>query len=73
MLGEHFRNRAIVGHWYPIVSIDFHEHVMTSMMVLREGYTLVFGPFNARKPYQGMDCTRDWVVKKGIPGNLEDE
>jgi len=27
-----FRSGSIVGHWYPIVSIDFHEHAMTSMM-----------------------------------------
>lgn len=22
-----------MGHWYPILSIDFHEHSMTNMMV----------------------------------------
>jgi len=33
--GKVFMSRAIVGHWNPIVSIDFHEHVMTGMMVLR--------------------------------------
>jgi len=32
MLVKHFRSRAIVGHWYPIVSIDFHEHALTGMM-----------------------------------------
>ena len=48
--------------------IDFHEHAMTGMMVLRQVYVLVFGPFNARKPYQGMDHSR-----KGILGNLEGE
>ena len=26
-------SRAIMGHWYPIVSIDFHEHAMIGMMV----------------------------------------
>ena len=31
---KHFRSRAIVGHLYPIVSIGFHEHAMTDMMVL---------------------------------------
>jgi len=36
MLVKHFRSRAIVGHWYPIVSIDIHEHKMTGMMVLRQ-------------------------------------
>ena len=35
MLVKHFRSRAIVGHRYPIVSINFHEHVMTGMVVLR--------------------------------------
>ncbi len=32
MLVKHFRSKAILGHWYPIVSIDVHEHAMTSMM-----------------------------------------
>ena len=35
MLVKHFRGRAIMGNWYPIVSIDFHEHDMIGMMVLR--------------------------------------
>ena len=35
MLVKHFRSRAIVGHWYPIVSIVFHEPAMIGMMVLR--------------------------------------
>ena len=35
ILVKHFRSRAIVGHWYPIMSIYFHEHAMTGMMVLR--------------------------------------
>jgi len=30
-----------VGHWYPIVSIGFHEDAMNGMMVLRQGYALV--------------------------------
>jgi len=38
-----------VGHWYPIVFIDFHKHVMNGMMVLRQGYALVFGERNKRK------------------------
>jgi len=41
MLVNHFRSSAIVGHWYLIVSIDFHEHAMTGMMVLRQVYALV--------------------------------
>lgn len=55
MLVEDFRSKAIVGHWYPIVSIDFHENVITDMMVLRHGYALFFVSYNARNPYQGMD------------------
>ena len=31
------------------MSIDFHEHVVTGMMVLREGYALVFGPSDAKE------------------------
>jgi len=44
-----------MGHWYPIVFIDFREHAMTAMMVLRQGNALVFGPFDSRKPCRGMD------------------
>lgn len=33
--GKAFKSSATRGHWYPIVSIYFHEHVMTGMMVLR--------------------------------------
>ena len=36
MLINHFRSRSIVGHWYPIVFVDFHEHDMANMMVLRQ-------------------------------------
>jgi len=68
MLVEHFRSRAIVGNWYPIVSIVFHEHAMTSMMVLRQGYALVFVYSDSRKPFQGMDCP-EW----GCQWNLEGE
>ena len=68
MLVNHFTNRAIVGHWCPIVSIDFHEHAMTGMMVLRQGYALVFVSSDARKPFQGMDCP-GW----GCQWNLEGE
>jgi len=50
-IGKAFKGKAIVGHWYPIVSINFHEHAMNTMMVLRQGYALVFGPFDARKHY----------------------
>jgi len=55
MLAEYFRSRAIMGHWYPIMSIYFHEHVMTNMMVLRQGYALVFVSSAVRKHFQGMD------------------
>jgi len=34
ILVKNLRSRAIVGHWYPIMSIDFHEHDMTGMMCL---------------------------------------
>ena len=70
MLVKYFRSKAIVGHWYPIVSIDFCEHAMTSMMVLMHGYALVFRPSNARKPCQGRGHPRDYVLKKGIPSEL---
>lgn len=56
MMVKDFRSMAIMGHWYPIVCIDFHGHVMTGMMFLRQGYALVFGPFDASKHFQGMDC-----------------
>ena len=60
-----------MGHMYPIVSIDCHEHVMTSMMGLRHGYSLIcFGPSDARKPCQGMDHPRDCVTKNEIPREL---
>ena len=29
-----------------------------------------FGPSNARKPFQGMDCLRDNVAKKGMAAEL---
>jgi len=57
-VGKVFRSRAIVGHWYPIVSIELHEHAMTIMMVLRQGYALVFVSSNARMPFQRMDYSR---------------
>jgi len=66
-IGKAFRSRAIVGHWYPIVSIDFHEHDMTGMMVLSHGYALVFGPSDARKPFQGMDYPR-WGCQQNLEG-----
>ena len=81
MLVEHFRSRDIVGHWYPIVSIDFHEHIMTGMMVLRQGYALVFISSDARKPCQGMDYPRCecqwnlesvWLHRRGWPDYLRD-
>ena len=80
MLVKHFKTRAIVGHWYPIVSIDFHEHAMTDMMVFRQGYALVFGTSDARKPCQGMDFPgmgvlvepgRCVIAQKGVTGFLE--
>lgn len=68
MLVKHFRNKAIVGRSYPIVSIDSHDHVMTNMMVLRQGYALVVVSSNARKPFQGMV-----YVGWGCQWNLEGE
>jgi len=62
-----------MGQWYPVASIDWHGNGMTSMMILRQRYTLVFAPSNARKPCQGMDCLRDCVAEKGILGNFEGE
>ena len=59
-----------MGHWYPIVSIDFHEHAMTGMMVFKQGYALVFGPSDARKPYQGRGCPRDYVAEKGMHAEI---
>ena len=53
-----------MGHWYPIVSSDFHEHSMMGMMVLRKGYALGFGPFDAKKPFQERSRPRDCVAKK---------
>jgi len=70
MLLKHFRNDVIVGHRYPIVSIDFHKYAMTSMMIFRQGYALVFGPSNARKPCQGRGHSRDCVAEKGMPVEL---
>ena len=69
-LVKNFRRRAIAGHLYPIVSIDFRKHAMTGMMVLGKGYALVFSPFIVRKPSQGMDHPRDYVVEKGIQEEL---
>ena len=59
-----------MGHWYPIVSIDFHEHAMTYMMVLRHGYALVFGTSDVRKPFKGRGRSRDCVAEKGMPKKL---
>jgi len=68
--GKTFKSRAIVGHWYPIVSIYFYENAMTTMMVLSQGYALVFGNFDVRKSFQGLDRLRDCVVEKGMPTKL---
>lgn len=59
-----------MGHWYPIVSIDFHEHSMMGMMIVRKGYALVFGPFDAKKPFQVRGRLRDYVAEKGMPLEL---
>jgi len=67
MLVKHFRSRTIVGHWYPIVFIDFHEHAMTGMMVLREGNAIVFGPSDSRKPCRGMDYP-GWGSQQNLEG-----
>jgi len=55
-VGKALQEQAIVGHWYPIVSIDCHEHAMIGMVVFRQLYALVFESFDARKPCQVMDC-----------------
>jgi len=68
MLIEHFRSRAIMGHWYPIISIDFCEHAMIDMMVFKAGICLGFLSSDVRNPFQGMDCPR-W----GCQWNLEGE
>ena len=70
MLVNHFKTRAIVGHRYPIVSIDFHEHCMRSMMVLKQLYALVIWPSDARKPCQGKSRSRDYVGENGVPAEL---
>jgi len=67
MLVNNFRNRAIMGHWNLIVSIDFHEHAMTSMIFLRYGYSLVFVSSKVRKPFQGMDYPR-WGCQRNLEG-----
>ena len=54
-----------MGHWYPIVFFDFREHAMTGMMVLNQGYALVFGSFVMRKPCQGMDHQEGYVGELG--------
>ena len=33
MLVKKSMSKDIMGHQYPIISIDFNEHVMTNMMV----------------------------------------
>jgi len=70
MLVKHFRSRTIAGNWYPLVSIHCHEHAMTDIMVLRRGYAMFFRPSDVRKPCQGRGCSRDCVVKKGMPTKL---
>ena len=59
-----------MGHWYLFVFIDFHEHAMINMMVLREQYALVFGPFDVRKPFQGRGHPRVYIAKKGLFAEL---
>ena len=66
MLVNHFGSRAIVEHWYQIVSIDFHEHAMAGMMVLRQRYALVFGYLDVRNPCQGRGFSREYVAEKGM-------
>lgn len=55
----------MMGHWYQIVSIDYHEHVMTGRMVLRQRYALVFVSSDARKP-----LPRDGLPKMGVLAEL---
>ena len=54
-----------MGHWYLIVSIDFHEYAMISMMVLSQGYALDFVSFDVRKP-----LPRDELPEMGVPSKL---
>lgn len=61
MMVKHFRSKANVGNWYPLVSTDFHEHSMNCVMVLREGYGFDFGPSNLRKHCQESGHSRDCV------------
>lgn len=59
-----------MGHWYQIMSIDFHDHAMIGMMLLRQGYTLVFGSSDARKHFQWTDRPSDYLEEKGMPTKL---
>ena len=43
---------------------------MNGMKVFRQGYALVFGPSDARKPFQGRVHLRDYVVEKGMFAEL---
>jgi len=43
---------------------------MVGMIVLRKRYALVFGSFDMRKPFQGMNHPRDYVTEKGMPVKL---
>jgi len=40
-VGEVLQVHDHYGHWYPIVSIDFHEHAITGVMVSRQVYVFV--------------------------------
>lgn len=41
-VGKGFKSRAIMGHGYPILAIDCHEHVMADMMVFEVGICIDF-------------------------------
>lgn len=60
-----FKSRAIMGHWYLVVSMNFHEHSRNLIMVLRKGYSLDFVPSDVRKRFQGMDHLRRYVGELG--------
>ena len=48
-----------MGHYYPIMSIDFHKHAMIGVMVLRQVYALV-----VNLPMQGI-LTKGWTSQDG--------
>lgn len=53
-----------MGHWYLIVSIDFHENVVTNMIILRQGYALGFV-----SSMQG-NLAKGWTARDRVPMEL---